>query len=125
MPGALSEWHILDQLTVTPNQQMAGNLQVCNLLEVRMCTGVQRIGKKTVNFGSTIPAWRQTDTVYHDQGYPTPVRALIAIRRRDLAGLHQEISAGINFHVLIITRCRIGTILTLLPDRLTDSVIAC
>ena len=79
MPGALEKGHILDYLSVATNQQMTGHPQVCDFSKIGMCIRFKGIGKKPVNFRTTVATRWQTDTVYDNERYLTPVGAIIKV----------------------------------------------
>ncbi len=86
MPGPSSKRHELHYLTIATDQQMRGNLQMGNRLEIRMLPGIQCVGKELLDVGAAKLARWQTDAVNHDQADITAIGAFIEIGRRTTAG---------------------------------------
>jgi len=63
VPGALSKIDKLEQLTGALYQQVRGNFNAPNLLEVRMLVPIQSIGEKALDTITAITVWRQRDIV--------------------------------------------------------------
>jgi hypothetical protein len=63
VPGALSKIDKLEQLTGALYQQVRGNFNAPNLLEVRVLVPIQSIGEKALDTITAITVWRQRDIV--------------------------------------------------------------
>jgi len=65
MPRPFRKWHKLDHTAVAANENMCGDLHAANLLEIRVCTPVQRVREQRFNLGATKFARRQADAVHN------------------------------------------------------------
>lgn len=84
MPGASLKRHKLNQLTITPNQQVRGNLHSFNLPEIGMGCAIKTIREERFNIGPTELARWQADSMDDDEFRLASLRTLILIGRRAL-----------------------------------------
>ena len=96
MPGALREWHKLDQLAIASNQQMCRYLESTNLGKIRMCVPVEAIGEQCFNFGAAKFARWQANSVQHNEARLAIVGSRIAVAARHLARLTNQATLAIN-----------------------------
>ena len=80
VPGAPVKRHELYDLSFPVYQKMCGNLQVLDLLEIRMRVRIERIAEQLLNAGTAELPRRQTDTMDDQQAYIDPFRPVIIIR---------------------------------------------
>jgi hypothetical protein len=87
------EWNVLHVLAVATDQQVRRNFQGHHRREERMyLRRVRRqcVGEQAIDPRPAVLVRRQADAVHEDQLGQHAARALIAVRRGDLAcGLHQ------------------------------------
>src|SRR5699024_3288784 len=81
MPGSPMQRHVLNQFTTATDQQMAGNTQAVQLLEIRMSARVQSIGEQGIDPWAAESPGRKADTVDDHEIHYGVGRALIAVRR--------------------------------------------
>ncbi len=86
MPGTFAERHELDELTVTANQQMRRHLEPANLAEERVRIPVQAVREQGLDLRAAEFAGRQADAVHDEQRELCPVRPVVMVRARTLAG---------------------------------------
>jgi len=79
VPGALSERHVLHDLSVAPDERVGGGDQAFDLLEVRMDIGRQGIGEQAIDPRSAKFSRRQADAVHHEERWRRPGRARVEV----------------------------------------------
>ncbi len=86
VPGAHMKRHKLRHLSRPLNQKMSRHMHLAQLFKIRMEGAIELVAEECTDIAATIITGRQADVMQHQQINFTPIRALVAVRRRASAG---------------------------------------
>ncbi len=96
MPGALRQWHELNQLAITSDQQMRRHLEPANLIEIGMRVPVKAIREQGLDFRSAELARRQADSMLKNELRLAPIGPGVAVAAGRLASRADHSTGDIN-----------------------------
>lgn len=105
MPCPPAERYELQDLAVTPNQQVRRHPEFVDFAEVGMDIRIQVVGEQGLDERPAKFSWRQADAVNNDQVGLAVAGSFILIRRRALDGWPQE--AGARTYCISVDMVRI------------------
>jgi len=98
VPGARSEWHVLHDLPVAPDERVRRHAQLRDLRKIRMRVGCKTARKELINPGAAELARRQTDAMHNDEVRGDTRGARVKMRRQHLAHPGEKPRGPINLH---------------------------